>query len=335
MDTNATTGINADTSLGLALGLGTPDRPRRVFRATELEKLGVSQSTSYRRCRSGGPWQRLAPGIILTSSDPPTTDDLLHAALLHAGPQAVITGMHGARLHGMTTAPADAAVHVLIPHTKRLQSHPSIVIERTIRLPQAINKNGIPTAPLVRSAMDAARTWQTRVRTEEILIEAIQKGHCHPQALRYEMDHGSRRGTGLPREILRDLTTDLRSIPELRAFQLLQKSHIPDPLWNAHLFNADGKYIATPDAWFDDVGLAIEIDSYQFHFTSNGYTHTMCRNARYTHHGILILQILPGQLKKEPETVLASIKAAYAAAKVSPRPPVTVRPSPIRVDRAQ
>lgn len=304
-----------------------PEGPRRVFHVRELEKLGISQATSYRRARADGPWTRLAPGIVLTAPGPPTPDDLIHAALLRAGPHAMITGMHGARLHGLTTPPADAPIHVLIPHNRKLQSHPSIRFERTTRLPQPVLKEGIPTAPLARAVMDGARTWQPRAVTEEILIEAIQRGQRgHPAMLIKEMERGSRRGTGLPRQILRSMTAQVRSVPELRALKMLEASELPTPQLNVPIFSSTGQYVGCPDAWFEDVGLALEIDSFEFHFTKSGYANTMKRNTRYVTHGVQVMQILPGQLTKEPHSVIADIRKAYLMARGQPRCEVTSRP---------
>lgn len=302
------------------------DLMRRVFHVSELEQLGVSQSSSYRRSRADGPWTRLAPGIVLTSSDPPTTDDLIYAALLHAGPNAVITGIHAARLHGIATPDVDAAVHVLIPHSRRLQSYPSIKIERTTRMPEAQVKQGIPVAAPARAVLDAARTWQTRDTTENLLINATQhNAQCHPEQLSKELDLGSRRGTGLPREILREMTVELRSVPELHAFRLIKKSELPTPACNVHLYAADGSYVGCPDVWFDNVGLAIEIDSYAFHFSKSDYASTTLRNIRYAVNGVLVVQILPRRIIKEPEAVLHDIRTAYQAAASRDRPQVSAR----------
>ena len=74
---------------------------QRVFKVAQLEELGVPQSVAYRRARAGGPWTRLAPGVVLVAPGPATVEDLIAAALLLAGPEAVVTGLHAARLHGM------------------------------------------------------------------------------------------------------------------------------------------------------------------------------------------------------------------------------------------
>lgn len=311
-------------------GLVQPDThptvQRRVFHVAELEKLGVSQSTSYRRARADGPWTRLYPGVVLTAPGPPTVDDLVEAAFLVAGPSAMVTGLHALRLHGLQTVPNDVSVHVLIPHSQRLQGNRFIRFERTTRVPEAVDIGRVRTAPLVRATADASRTWQTRRFTEELIVEATQQGlACRPERLREELDRGSRRGTGLPREILRDMNVDVRSVPELRASRLIRCSGLPQPQWNAPIHNANGSYIGCPDAWFDEVGLAVEIDSFQFHFAKDDYASTIRRNTRYATNGIMVVQILPGQLSKDPESVLADIKRAYDAAAQRERPAVVAR----------
>ncbi|QGK71215.1 hypothetical protein GIY23_18315 [Allosaccharopolyspora coralli] len=203
-----------------------------------------------------------------------------------------------------------------------------IVIERTTRMPQPEDRDGVPCAPPDRAVTDAARTWQTRELTEKLLVEATQlRSRCHPSALAIEMERGSRRGTGLPREILRELTVDLRSVAELNACRLLRKTDLPTPQWNVAVFDANGRFVACPDIWFDDVALAVEVDSFQFHFSRASYAETLTRNSRYAANGIAVLQLLPRQLTDRSGTVVASIRAAYDAAAARQRPEVTMRAS--------
>ncbi|MEU6133111.1 hypothetical protein ABZ805_28360 [Saccharopolyspora sp. NPDC047091] len=300
--------------------------PRRVFHVSELEKLGVSQSTSYRRGRVDGPWTRLLPGIVLVMPGPPTTDDLITAALLRAGPSAMVTGMHAARMHGLDTPDETAPVHVLIPHGKKIQSSDLVRFERTTRPPPPIIIDGIPVAPAARAVMDAARTWQSRRSTEALLVEAIQRAPgCSPRALSEEMERGSRRGTGLPREILRAMTADVRSVAELRVFELIRTSDLPEPSWNTSLFDEGGRYVGMPDAWFDDVGLAVEFDSFAYHSSRADFAATTRRNTRYATHGVAVVQILPVDVMQRPDAALSTIRQAYQAATLRPRPNILVR----------
>ncbi|MFC7340999.1 hypothetical protein [Saccharopolyspora griseoalba] len=178
--------------------------PKRVYRVAELDEHGVSQSKAYRWARADGPWTRLAPGVVLVAADAPTVRDRIEAALLRAGPGAMVTGLHAARLHGLKSPPEDAEVHILIPHGRKIQSYAGTRFERTTRLPRPVMVDGIPVAPPVRAVMDGARSWQTTALTRELLLEAISKeGVCEFDELVAEMGAGSRRGTALPRAILR------------------------------------------------------------------------------------------------------------------------------------
>jgi hypothetical protein len=58
---------------------------RRVLTANALREHGVSASVANERCRPGGPWQLLLPGVYLLHPGPPASDERLHAALLYAG----------------------------------------------------------------------------------------------------------------------------------------------------------------------------------------------------------------------------------------------------------
>ncbi|SFS39264.1 hypothetical protein [Saccharopolyspora flava] len=183
---------------------------RRVYRVAELPRFGISQSTAYRWARADGPWTRLAPGIVLVAPGPATVRDRIDAALLRAGPGAMVTGLQAARLHGLKSPPQSADVHILIPHGQKIQSYAGTRFERTTRLPKPVLIDGIPVAPPVRAVMDGARTFLTAALTKQLLFEAVQRENlCDFEELVTEMDRGSRRGTALPRATLRAYRFDL------------------------------------------------------------------------------------------------------------------------------
>jgi very-short-patch-repair endonuclease len=51
------------------------------------------------------------------------------------------------------------------------------------------------------------------------------------------------------------------------------------------------------------------------------------RHARLGAHGIILLHFSPNQIRAEPATVVADLKAALAAGRARPRVPVRARPS--------
>ena len=57
---------------------------------------------------------------------------------------------------------------------------------------------------------------------------------------------------------------------------------LPEPLWNPRLETLSGEFIAEPDAYFKELGLALEVDSRQYHFeNADHYTNTWRRHRRY------------------------------------------------------
>ena len=100
-------------------------------------------------------------------------------------------------------------------------------------------------------------------------------------------------------------------------------------MWNLPVFDSSGQFVAIPDAWCDDVALASEIDSFEWHLNAKGYARTVARNTRYAGAGIVVVQTLPSRLRDDPEGVISELRAAYAAAKARPRPAVMVRPSSV------
>jgi len=298
-----------------------------VIRAATLESLGMKKSTIYRRCLPGGLWRRLLPGIILMENSPPSDDQRATAPILFSGPRAVITGTHACLRHGLQRSelPNDNGIHMLVPHEHKLLSSEYVTVERTIRLPRAVNLKGFPLAPLVRATLDSARRIRTEDPAVKLLIEAVQVGGCSPKELMVELNLGGQRGTATPRRILGGIT-EVRSVAEFHGRRLSKQLTVRPSHWNAKLYDLQGRYVAQPDAWWDEVGLAWEIDSLAFHYKAVGYARTLQRNNRYAAAGIAVVQTLPSDLLKNPEGVIAELEAAYRAAVLRTRPPVQITP---------
>jgi hypothetical protein len=296
-----------------------------VIKVAALERLGISRQTAYRRCVPGGPWQRLLPGVVLLSDEPPSRRQLVEAALLHAGPAAMVTGLEACRRYGLRAVPDDPTVHVLVPHERHVKSSDHMLVERTVRLPEPVTREDVPLAPLVRAVLDACRRLGAFDPSRALITEAVQRGRISPYVLEHELSHGSPRGTSVPREVLHDVLLGARSVAEIDGLRVWKRTGLPSPLWNVDLFDADGQFVARPDGWCDEVGLAWEIDSYEFHFGRGDYARTLARNARYAAAGIVLVQTLPNRLRTEPDAVAAELVAAHEAATRRPRPNLEAR----------
>jgi len=161
-----------------------------------------------------------------------------------------------------------------------------------------------------------------------LMSEAIQRGRTRVRDLNAELEAGSGRGSALPRLAMRELADGVLSVAESWARETVRGTKLPQPMWNATVFTADGELLGTPDGWFDDVALAWEIDSFDWHFDAKGYARTIARNTRYAGAGIAVVQTLPSRLREDPSGVIAELRAAYDAAKARPRPPVRAKIMP-------
>ncbi len=295
-----------------------------MITAELLDQLGIPERTTYRRCQPGGPWTHLLPGIVLLERAAPTARQRVEAARLHTDLHGIVTGFEAARRYGLQEIPPDNSVHLLVPHEHRFCSVKFAVVERTRFFPEPVVVDGVPMAPPARAVLDGLRRIRLLDPVRALLIEAGQSGLCTADELAAELEAGSQRGTALPRAVLRELATDVRSVAEADSLAILRKSGLPPAEHNVRLYDAQGRYIAMPDTWWDDIALAWEIDSVSIHLKKPNYAKTLARNSRYAAAGILVVQTLPSRLRTDTQRVIDELKAAYKSAKERPRPKITV-----------
>ncbi len=77
------------------------------------------------------------------------------------------------------------------------------------------------------------------------------------------------------------------------------------------------------DGWWDEVGLAWQIDSKEFHLSPDDYAHTMAQHSALLAHGVMTVHTVPSRLKTDPKGVIAELAGAYQAAAARPRPNIT------------
>jgi hypothetical protein len=265
------------------------------------------------------------PGIILLNNAEPTDEHRVQAAVLHGGSGAMVTGIWALRRYGLEHLPTFRKVQLLVPAERKVTSTGFVLVERTTRLPRPFTRQDIPVAPVPRAVLDAARRLSDYDTTLAMMAEAVQRRRCTAQALADELAQGSKRGAALPRRALVPLLGGAHSVGEAAAWSLWKRSRLPEFQWNVKIFDAEGRYIATPDGWCDDVALAWEIDSPGCHSGYHDFAETIARNTRYATTGIIVLPTLPARLRTEPDQVLAELRAAYEKARNRPRPDVRLR----------
>lgn len=234
--------------------------------------------------------------------------------MLYAGDSSVITGPAALRCHSLRGATSDL-VDVLIPATRQRRDAAFVRLHRTTRLPRKIWQVGpLRYVPPARAVADTARDLASLRDVRAVVADAIQRNRCKIQELHAELTAGPTVGSALFREALTDVADGIRSAAEGDLKDLLARSGLPMPLFNPVLF-AGETFVARPDAWWPEFGVAVEVDSHEWHMSPQDHTRTLERQRRMGKYGIVVLPFTPRQLRAQPAEVIAEIRDALESAR--------------------
>lgn len=280
-----------------------------IHRAQALE-CGMTRSAVDYRIRDGGPWQVMLPGVYAITTGTVSLDQRAMAALLHAGPHSVITGAAAVRRHRLACAGLNE-IDVLTPATTRVQSMGFVRVIRTTRMPGSYcSTRQIRFAHLPRAVADAARGMSRLSDVRAIVSEAVQKGRCGIPALIEELNAGPAAGSRRLRLALIEVSDGIRSAAEADLRQIIIRSDLETPMYNARLYTLDGTALGIADAWWQRAGVIAEVDSRQYHLLAGDYEKTTKRHNRLEAENINLLHFLPSTVRREPDTVLRDLRRA-------------------------
>jgi len=295
------------------------NRQEQVISRSQALACGITAGAFRRRTEPGGQWQRLLPGVYLTVTGTATRDQREIAALRYAGDRSLITGLTALRRIGIRV-PDRSQVTELVPSGRHVRSTSYVTIWQTIRMPEQIMFRGAIEYTLPdRAAADAARELTSLNEIRAVVAKSVQQRWCSVEGLEAELRSGPRRGSSPLRRVLAEVASGVRSVPEGDLRKLLDAAGMPMPLFNAKVY-AGREFIARPDAWWPEAGVAVEVDSIEWHISPDDWQLTMSRHARMSAHGIIVLHFTPRQIRIGPDWVIAQIRSALAAGRARPRP---------------
>jgi hypothetical protein len=275
----------------------------------------------------GGRWQRLLPGVYAAVTGAVTADQRHMAALLYAGPGSVITGATAVRLHRLNPSGPDT-VDVLVPTNVKRQSAGFVRIHRTIRMPEEVFTTGeIRFAGPARAAADAARGYSRFDDVRHVVSQVVQSRACTVRDLILELRDGPTTGSMLLSAALTELSDGVRSVAEADLRKLIRGSSLPAPMYNAKLYTLDGVLIAVVDAWWDDAGVAAEVDSRAYHISPASQDHDAVRHDKLIALGVLLQHFSPRRIKAEGRAVLSDIRTAIVSGRNRPRLAIIALPA--------
>ncbi|RJK97024.1 hypothetical protein [Vallicoccus soli] len=290
----------------------------------QLREVGMASGTWGHRTRPGGPWQRLLPGVVLAHGGTPTSTQRARAAVLYGGAGSVLTGAEALRRSGLRAAAGAPEVELLVPHARRRKSVGFVVVERTVRLPRAREVDGVPVAPVARAVIDRCRRLDDLDLVRQIVSEAVQRSRCDEAQLARELRQAQRRGTLRPRAALAEVAAGVRSVAEARARRLLLAAQLPAASWNVDLVDEAGRFVARPDAYWPQCGVALEVDSREWHLSPARWQADQRRRRALASLGVLVLPVTPQQLRDDAASVVEQLRSALAVGAGRPAPAVRV-----------
>jgi hypothetical protein len=274
---------------------------------------GMSAESIRHAIGPGRRWQRLANGVYATFTGPLSLRHRIRAALLYAGPAAMVTGGQGCRAHGLRYVPEQAPLMVLVPWATRPAGLPFAQLRRTRTLPVPRFVAGLPVAPPERSILDACVGVRSIRAVRALLCEGVQIGATTPERLSAEFAGSPGIGADLARRALDDVGVGCRSAPECELRDVIRTSSLlSEPAWNLPIDTRGGSPLI-PDASWREARVVVEVDSAEWHRLGDRVEQTEQRRARYAALGWVVLSVSPRRLREEPDVVRAQIEAAVLA----------------------
>ncbi|MDR2984630.1 MAG: hypothetical protein LBV34_07285 [Nocardiopsaceae bacterium] len=265
------------------------------------------------------------PGVYLVHDAGLTAGQREAAAVLYAGQGSVITGAAALARMAMRV-PIPDVVDVLVPHQHRRASRGFVRILRTRRMPEHVwMTDRLPWAPAARSVADAARLSDEADYVRALVAGAVQQDKCTVQQLAAELNAGPKRGSAALRAALEEVADGVRSIAEGDLRKLIKSGGLPKPLFNPDLF-AGKTFLARPDAWWGKSGVAVEVDSREWHLSPADWERTQARHALMSAHGILVLHYSPRRIRADGPAILGEIRSTLEAGRK--RQPLPIRAVP-------
>jgi hypothetical protein len=327
---------NDNSSTPDARAVARPDVPESlepvVFRqrglVTRRQLAEHGMTPAMIRTRTASRWRLVLPGVVLLSRLELDVEQRLVAAQLMCGPAARMASTTAAVLHGLQNVRDDRLVRVHVPLRQASRDVAFVRVRRTSLDTDHVLQRGIVAfEPLARAVADAAREARDDRAAGAIVLEAVQRRLVRIPELRHELERGPRAGSARLRRALAAAEIGAWSVAELDLLELLATSAVlPRACANPQLWSPDGARLPTPDVWFDDVGLAVQVHSRSHHEAPADWDRTVRTDSVLAEYGITRLAVTPREIRTDGPGVLGRVERAYRARVGLPRPRVVMRP---------
>lgn len=288
-------------------------RQHGLITLEQATAAGISVDAGKRRVRAGR-WIRVAPGVVAVAGAPVTWRQRALAAVLAAGPGAVISHTTAAALYGLSGC-AFRAVEITVPRGRSHRSRLASVHEAT-DLPRGdiTTVDGIPVTRPARTLVDLAGCLP-RAGLEDAVDDALVRRLTTLTRLRVRLDAlggpGRRRSVVLG-EILSSWETGRLpdEVAEARLLRRLVAHGLPTPAVQYEVRDPEGRFVARPDLAYPDSRVAVELNGFRWHGTPRGYARDQSRARRLAALGWLVVPATPADLAGPGDELARQVSSA-------------------------
>lgn len=238
------------------------DFQSRIVGRRQAVRHGVSETAVTRRAKSGA-WQRLYRGTYATFTGVPSREARLWAALLRAGPGAVLSHETAAEAHRLIDQPA-GKIHITVPASHdpaRRGPIRGVIIHRSRNLAsEPLPPWQLPRTPIAETVLDLVEAAKTTDNAFSWLTQAIGRNLVSPAMLLEALTARKRmRHRPWLVEALADVADGVMSPIELRYVRDVERAHgLPQAKRQARRELEDGvRYL---DNFYEAFRLCVEID---------------------------------------------------------------------------
>lgn len=260
-----------------------------------------------RRALAAGRWQSPLPGVIVAHNGPLSARQRWRAALVYAGPAAVLSHRSAAVLHGLRLD--EDRVHVTVPHGKHLASAGFVVVHQARHVSRDW-RAGLPCSSAARTVVDCAVSLRGRDDVRALVSDAVQRRIVTVSEVVAAAGAAPRQGSRHLRDALAAVVAGTRSAGEALCRDLLRKAGLPEPEWNAVVDTPLGRFRV--DGLWRAAGLALEVDGARWHLDAAAWERDLRRANALQATGLRLLRFSVRQLTTEPAVVVAAIRDALA-----------------------
>lgn len=293
----------------------------------QLKDHGVT--TDQLRWAHGRTTRLVLPGVLATFTGGLTEHQRLVAARLYAGADAQLSGLSALRWLTIGETPYDGVFRFLVPAHRNVRSSGFVVVRRTTRPdPHPWPRDGLLVCSPARAIVDAARELRHAHLVRQLVTAAVQRRQVTTDRLLAEVEAGAIRGSAVVRRAVLEAEAGAWSLPEADVLGACAASRVLPRVWpNPELVAHDGSILPSPDGWIDEVGLAIQVHSREYHLRDADWEGTVQSDTLLGSYGIAVLAVTPRSFARDRDAFVRRVEQAYVnLARLGRRPDVELRP---------